>query len=503
MKYLLGIDIGTTNVKAVLFNTKGNSVGCVNRPYPTSHPFPGWSEQNPEDWYATSISAIRELLTQTAINPSNIISAGFAGHIRSIAFLDKYFGTVYPGIVWSDTRSSKTVDRLNDEMEDFLVEVTGNQAATNFSLSQILWMKENHPEVIEKTRYYVTPKDYVIYRLTGKLASDSSTQSGSLLLDIDRKDWSNRLLIRLGISRECLPVILRSIDVVGRITKTAAENSGLMSGMPVVVGGGDNDCAAIGSGAYISGTTSISLGTAGIILTLIDRPIRSAAGKLDVFSHVIPEAWYAMGMVKSAGFAFEWLKNRLIDERYALLGSEKRMSMDDWLENGADFSRNFVPGSNGLFCFPYYQGRGNPDKNPDATGVFWGLTESHINKQLIQSTMEGVGYCIRQCVDTISEIAPLNEIVCCGKGSSNTLWINIIANILGKPVWTSGGIGEGALGAAILAATGAGLYGTVQLACENMTKRDKQFLPQDEIVLAYEDYFARFCSLSDILWRRE
>lgn len=502
MDYILGIDIGTSNVKAVLYNTTGDLIAKSNKAYPTMHPNPGWAEQNPEDWFNSVASAIRELLISTTVSPREIISLGITGHIRTIAFLDQDFNALYPGIVWSDTRSRHTADFINSEMEEYLLKETGNRAATNFSLSQIVWVKENFPNVIKKTKFFVTPKDYVIYRLTGKFVSDPSTQSGSLLINIDEKDWSDELLLRFGISRDNLPVILQSTEVVGYVTSDAAENCGLVAGLPVVMGGGDNDCAAIGSGAYTIGTLSISLGTAGIILTQLENPIKSIAGRLDIFAHVIPGSWYAMGMVTSAGFALDWLKKRLNGEAESLTISEEIIPFDDWLTSSGVELNCFLPGSNGLLCFPYYQGKGNPDKNPDATGVFWGLTGSHSNKHMIQASMEGVGYCIRQCVDTISEISTINEIVCSGKGSTNTLWMKIISNILGKPIWTRWGVEVGSLGAAILAATGSGVYGTVLQACEIMTKRDKQYIPQDDIVLAYKNYYDNFCSISDILWRK-
>lgn len=501
MSYLLGIDIGTTNVKAVLFDKKGAEIGVADQAYPTSHPHPGWAHQQPEDWYQGVVGAIKRLLDRTGILPEEIMCAGFSGHIRTIAFLDEKFEAVYPGIVWSDTRSAEIAQKLNEEMEDFLVKITGNRAATNYSLPPILWMRENHPEIFKKTKYFCTPKDYVLWKLTGNFVSDPSNQSGSLLLDIDSKQFSLPLLERMGLKIDSLPRLKRSVDIAGYVTSQAALETGLKERLPIIIGGGDNDCAAIGAGAYAPGVVSVSLGTAGIVLTLLERPDRRVAQSLDMFAHVIPEGWYTMGMVKAAGFAMGWLKDRLAGEGYEVFPQGKAPSMGEWIQAMEQGMGEFSPGSDGLFCFPYYQGRGNPRKDPQAKGVFWGLTSSHTNRHLMQASMEGVGYCIKECIQAIEEFSSVEEIVCCGGGSSSKLWMQIIADILEKPVWTGGGAEKGALGAAILASVGAGLYSSVQQACKVMTRHDSRYLPRRKYCQAYEELFQQFCALSDLFWK--
>lgn len=496
MGYLLGIDIGTTNVKAVLFDQEGRSFGRSNQPYPTSYPQPGWVHQEPEDWYCAVAGAIRQLLKKSKIKPEEILCAGFSGHIRTVAFLDQDFQTLYPGIVWSDTRSAQIAQELNREMKGLLVEITGNEAATNYALSQILWMRRNHPMIMEKTAHFATPKSYVLWCLTGNFVSDPSDQAGSLLLDIRSKRWSRELLEKLELREECLPRLKRSMDVAGFINRQTAKDTGLCENMPVIVGGGDNDCAAIGAGVYESGVVSASLGTAGIILSLLDRPITPERGKLDLFPHVIPEDWYIMGMVKTAGDAVKWLKERLAGEGL----QENSLAMKEWTETLETEIGTYVPGSDGLICFPYYQGRGNPKKTSQAKGIFWGLTLAHTNHHFLQATMEGVSYCVRECIQAIEEISPVKEIVCCGGGSSSPLWMQITADILGKPVWVNQNSEEGALGAAILAAVGAGIYSDVAAACEKMTRHEKKYIPDLEKTKVYNQLFQQFCELSDQFW---
>lgn len=503
MKYVLGIDIGTTNVKAVLFEPDGSCGGSVNQPYPTSYPSAGRVEQNPEDWYCAVIRAIGALLKMASISSRDILCIGFSGQIRSIAFLDAAFQPLCPSIVWSDTRSASEVAQLNSDMQNRLIQITGNRAATNFALPNILWMSKHHPDIFASTRYLATPKDYVIYRLTGQFISDASNQSGSLLVDIHQQDWSDELLDYANITRESLPRLARSIDRAGSLTRLAAEESGLPEGLTVVLGGGDNDCAAIGSGAYEAGTAAISLGTSGIVLTRTDAPLLQAAGKLDIFTHVIPDRYYAMGMIKSAGQALEWLKKRLVDETSSLLGANPPLTMTDWLASMLGDRDVLVPGNDGLFLFPYFQGRGNPDKHSSARAVIWGMTGSHTNRHLAQAAMEGVGYAVRQCLDSIAEWMPLQEIICCGKGSANAVWMKMIANILGKPVWTNTSTEVSSLGAAILAATGIGLFASVEEACRVMAKKEKQYLPSETAIREYENCYNRFLELSALFWSKE
>lgn len=499
MKYLLGVDIGTTNVKAALFDRNGKSLGKVSEPYPTVYPRPGWAIQEPEDWYRGATRAILSLMNRTRAAPEDVLCVGFSGHIRTVAFLDAEFKTVYPGIVWSDVRSDRIARELNGEMEELLTEITGNRADTNYALPQILWMKKNRPDLFQRTRFFAAPKDYVVRRLTGNFVSDPSTQAGSLALDIRQKQWSEPLLRRFDIPPESLPELKQSIDIAGFIGGGAAVDAGLRPGTPVVLGGGDNDCAAIGAGAFEPGVVSVSLGTAGIVLTALRSPDIKAPGELDIFPHVIPGYWYAMGMVKAAGYAMDWLKARLADET----AGASAPSMKRWSGKLREEIGEYMPGGGGLFCFPYYQGKGNPRKEPRARGVLWGLSSSHTNRHLMQASMEGVGYCIKECVQAIEKYVPITEIVCCGGGSGDALWTQIIADILGKPIWTGGRSEEGALGAAILASVGIRLYKDAPEACGNMTRYDRQYTPIRKNAERYRDLFEKFRALSNLFRETE
>lgn len=494
MKKILGIDIGTTNIKAALFDLNGKRTADASIPYPTAHEPLGWAEQQPQDWYDGVVKAVRTLLSAKNQKPGDVACVCLDGHIRSVAFFDRSFETVYPGIIWSDTRSAEIAKEMNGRYGSALTKTTGNRADTNYALPNIVWLQRNLPELWVKTAFLASPKDYVIQKLTGKFVSDASNQAGSLLVDLDLRNWSTDLLHLFGIRTEMLPVLRRSADLAGTITKQASLDTGLPTGVPVIVGGGDNDTAALGAGVCGQGTLSVSLGTAGIILAPLERPLRGASEKLDVFAHVVPSQWYAMGMLKSAGYALEWLKERSTE----LCG--ERVSTKAWFAQLQSGSEPLLPGSHGLFCFPYQQGRGNPDKDARAKAAFLGISAGHTLRHFAQASMEGVAYCVKQCADSIGDSAEIRSVVCCGGGAENPTWLQIIAAVLGRPVKKNLNAFEGALGAAMIGAAGIGLFPSIGEACAAYAVSGEEIIPLPEHISQYEKLYEQFCGLSDRLW---
>lgn len=492
---IIGIDIGTTNVKAALFDMQGNLLCNASYPYPTTRPKPGWAEQQPEDWYGSVVQSLRTILSSPGVDRNQIAALCVTGHIRTIAFLDSSFATLYPGIVWSDLRSKDIADKLAADYGDLIGGITANRPASNYSLPSILWMKRNLPEQYKRTRFLATPKDYVVKQLTGAFVSDPSNQAGSLLLDVNRKKWSDKLLSEFQISKETLPELRCSTDLAGYITDRAAKDTGLPTGLPVYLGGGDNDTAALGAGVAAPHTLSVSLGTAGIILTPLEKPLRPVLGQLDLFPHVDSDHWYVMGMVKSAGFALEWLRDRLEGETLRNYNITTDRNWFAGLETGM---YGDLAGNNDLVCLPYFQGRGNPNKDAEATGVFFGLSSAHTNRHILRSAMEGVGFCIRECVDALYHLASVEEIVCCGGGSKSPVWMQMLADILEKPVAVNKGGCEGALGCAIIASVGMGAYANVQTACKAMVRYCQDYLPHQQQFQKYRETYSIFRQLSDV-----
>lgn len=494
MKYIIGVDIGTTNMKAVMYDTKGQRCASASVSYPTTHTVSGFAEQDPDAWYSGTVSSIKEVVLASGVDRSDILCVCFDGHIRSVGFFDRNFEVVYPGIIWSDTRSHEIAKQINENMGKELCDICGNVADTNYALSNIVWIQQNRPECWEKVAYLANPKDYILYRFTGEFVSDPSNQAGSLMLDLESKDWSDSLISRFGIKREMLPKIRKSTDVAGYLTRQAAEDTLLDVGLPIIVGGGDNDTAALGAGVCRKGILSVSLGTAGIILTLLDKPIRQVTPSLDVFPHVMPDKWYAMGMLKAAGYAVDWLKRQSTEV------SASHLSTSNWFYKLWNTDEDFVPGNDGLFCFPYFQGRGNPSKDATAKGAYLGITAGHTTKHFVQATMEGVAYRIRQCVETIEKHTPIDSIVCCGGGASNHVWLQIIASVINKPVMRGIGSDEGALGCAVMGAVAMGVFPTMDEACEAMIGAGDCIYPIAEQVAAYDKLFDTYCGLSTAIW---
>jgi len=391
--------------------------------------------------------------------------------------------------VWSDTRADNSVRSLSTKIKERVAAIGGNILTTTFSLAQILWIKEHLPSVLTDTRYLMAPKDYLLYRMTGQFLTDPSSQGGSLLLDIKKRDFSREILEFVGIPRDMLPEVKESTHIAGRVTLAASNETGLMTGTPVIVGGGDNDCTSVGAGVFEKGDVSISLGTAGIVLTPTDVPVSMKSGALDTFPHVFGK-WYLMGMVKAAGAAIAELKARLSDEAMAAAGLSP-VPTGKWID-GLTAESRYEPGSAGLLCFPYFNGRGSPEKNNAVRAAFFNLSATHTNSHLVQACMEGVAYCARSCIEVMHSMQKVRRVVCCGTGSVNELWMNIFANVLNLPIHTGNVTQDGTLGAAMLAATGMGFYADPPTALKAMTRLTRTYDPDDETssryTSLYQDY---------------
>ena len=497
--YLLGVDIGTTNVKAALFDTRGNRICVVNEGYPTYRPFPGWVEQDPNHWWSATVRTISQLISTTGIEPKRIRAIGLSGHVRSAAILDRNFNPIRNGIVWSDTRTEAEYRWLNEKMGDELISITGNKAATTFSAPQIIWLRNNYPHQYEKISYICTPKEFVIHKLTNVFAGDVSDQSGSLLMDAKKRNWSEQLLAKLELPREWFPPLYESQEVIGEIGAYAAAHTGLQEGTPVVAGGGDNSCAAIGSGICRKGIALIIIGTAGIVMSQLDEPKGDPEARLDLFCNSIPDKWYLIGLIQSAGFSLQWLANRLLQEKNADLEPNQQISSSEWLSKIEKDLALIPPGSEGLVFLPYLQGKGSPNRNSKATGVFCGMSGAHKNEHLIRAAMEGVGFCIRQCMDVLRQRTEINEIRCAGKGVTNETWLQIVSDILGQPIRTVATDEETSLGAAILAGVGAGIFSTVEEGCNNMVRKGVECTHDNTKANQYEECYGLFNSISSRL----
>ncbi len=451
--YLLGIDLGTTGVKSLVLDGDGAVVGTATAGLALSTPRPGWSEQEPADWWEATRVSVRAVLDRTGVRPEALVGIGISGQMHGAVLLDREGVPVRPCILWNDQRSAPQCDEIARRAggRARLLELVANPALAGFTAPKLLWVREHEPAVWARVATVLLPKDYLVYRLTGELGTEVSDAAGTLLLDVRRRAWSHELLALLDLSPALLPACRESSDIVGRVTAAAAAATGLAAGTTVVAGGADNACAAIGAGAIAPGRLVSSIGTSGTMIAPTAAPEVDTQGRAHTFCHAVPDTWYVMGVMLSAGGALRWLRDTLYEA--AEIGG--RDTYDAMMEGAAA-----VPaGAEGLVFLPYLSGERTPHGDPDARGVFCGLTLRHGRGHLARAVVEGVTFGLRDSLEIMRALdLPADRVYATGGGARSALWRQIQADVFGIPV-VAEPAGEGpALGAALLAGAGAGVF---------------------------------------------
>ncbi|MCD6495443.1 xylulokinase [Candidatus Bipolaricaulota bacterium] len=488
MPYLVGIDVSTTAVKAVMIDLHGELVGSASTPLSLSTPLPGWSEQDPSDWWEATITSLRALLNRANITPEKIVSLGLTGQMHGAVSLDAKGDIIRPAILWNDARTATQCAEINDLVgADHLREITGNPALVGFQAPKILWLKEHEPENYAKVRHILLPKDYIRYRLSGELATDTSDAAGTLLLDLAKRAWSDEILSTLGIPRDWLPDIFEGPEVAGHVTSGAAQITGLAAGTPIVAGAGDNAAAAIGCGVVSEGTGLLSLGTSGVIFAPTDTLRIDPTGALHAFCHAVPEAYHLMGVILSAGGSLRWARDILSNVQ------------SDTGDYGAfiEPAKRVAPGSEGLFFLPYLAGERTPHMDPAARGAWIGLSLAHRREHLVRAVLEGVAFALRDAWERMKMLGiapPTLRIV--GGGTKSAVWREIIAAVLDIPLQRLAIDKGAAFGAAILAGVGAGVYADVEESVARTVKLDDDLeRPIPSLVEQYEGIYRKYASL--------
>lgn len=486
---LLGIDIGTSATKTVLFDLAGKALASHTISYPMHCPRSAWAEQNPEDWWNATADGIRAVLSESGVPAREVRGVGLSGQMNGHVMTDRDGRVLRPAILWCDLRATEEVEEMNRRVgERRVVELTGNRAIPGLGAAKILWVKNHQPDIYERAAKILAPKDYVRYRLTGEYATEVSDASGLQLLDIRRRDWSDELLKALGIDREKLPRMHESPEVTGVISREAAERTGLLPGTIVAGGAGDNPAAGVGMGAMTDGLAFTTIGTSGVPYLLTERVLPDYEGRVNCLCAAAPGKWMMMGCVQAAGYSLKWLRDVVcgteIEEARAL-GRDAFAFMDD-------LAAGVAPGSEGLLFLPYLLGERSPHTDADCRGVFFGLSAIHGRPHMIRAVMEGVSFCLRECLDVYQELgcAPRDMRVC-GGGGKSALWRQMLADIYGCPVSTvQAAEGGAALGVAILAGVAAGEYASVEEACAALVQKNETHCPDPAVHRAYEGYYA-------------
>jgi len=488
MPYLLGLDVGTSGAKALICDERGKVLATATSEYPLASPEPLWSEQNPADWWRGAQDALRSVVKQAKVEAKQIVGLGLTGQMHGAVFLDARNEVIRPAILWNDQRTSDECNEITRRFEpEELIEIAGNPALTGFQAPKILWLRNREPENYARVAQVLLPKDYIRLLLTGVSATDASDAAGTLLLDLRKRDWSERMLNMLDIPRTWLPRVYEGPNVTGKLLPKVATALGLPDGLPVVAGGGDNAAAAIGTGVVQAGVVSSSIGTSGVLFAHAEKIALDPQGRLHTFCHTVPGKYHLMAVTLSAGGSFRWLRDVLRES-----AGPATLSYDEMTSAAAEIS----PGSNGLVFLPYLTGERTPHLDPWARGAFIGLTSRHTQAHLIRAVMEGVAFSLRDGLEIMRELqVPLGQIRATGGGGRSPLWRQMQADIYGMEVATLA-VEEGpAYGAALLAGVGAGLFSDVRDAVSRCVAVAGTTKPDPDTQERYEKVYAVYRKL--------
>lgn len=490
MKYLLGIDLGTSSVKALLLDKNGKIKGLSQESYSIDIPEEGYAEQSPEMWWEKTCLVIRNLLSKTAINPKEIDGIGLTGQMHGLVVVDGDGIPLRRCIIWSDQRTKKQVNYINNTFgKQALGKLTLNPIATGFYCASILWIKENEPDIYKKIHKAILPKDYIRLKLTGNIGTEITDASSTLLFDTAKLKWSDEMVSRLDINKDILPNCSTPCTIAGSINPESALSTGLCIGIPVVFGAGDQPTQALGNGIIEPGTVSVTIGTGGQVFTPVNTPIFDPLLRTHTFCHAIPNTWNIMGATLSAGLSMQWLQK--------ILGLE---SFDEM----STFADTIKPGSEGIIFLPYLTGERTPHMDPNATGMFYGLTLKHNKANLIRAVMEGVIFSLKDCLDIFYSLnLKTNKIIASGGGAKSTTWKQIIADVFGYDIYTSSATEQASVGATILAGLGVGWYTSADQACKSLVSLTNEVIrPNPANSKIYEKrletYRKLYSSLKDI-----
>lgn len=492
-KYLIGIDLGTSGTKTVLFGRDGRVIASATEEYPMAQPQNGWAEQSPADWWNAAQITLNRVLQDSGIDAKAVAGVGISGQMHGLVMLDENGEVLRPSIIWCDQRTGAECQEITERVgAERLIQLTANPALTGFTAGKILWVRNHEPEIYAKCRHILLPKDYVRYKLTGVFATEVSDASGMQLLDVPRRQWSQEVLQKLDIDPSLLGKVYESPEITGTVTTEAARLTGLREGTPVVGGAGDNAAAAVGTGVVADGRAFSTIGTSGVVFAHTDKVSIDPKGRVHTFCCAVPGAWHVMGVTQAAGLSLKWFRDTFCDSEIAVA---HRLGCDPYeiMTQEAELS---PIGANSLYYLPYLMGERTPHLDPDCRGVFFGLSAMHRKNDLIRAVMEGVTYSLNDCMNVLAEmgVSP-KRLLACGGGGRSGIWRQMQADVFDCPVCVAQSSEGPALGVAILAGVGTGLYPSVKEACDAMIHVGQEQKPIPENVAVYARKYQVYRSL--------
>ncbi len=468
---LIGIDVGTGGTRAVVIDERGTVIASATAEHePFASPQTGWAEQDPHDWWRATVKSLRNVLSQ--VNANEIASIGFSGQMHGAVLLDDANQVLRPALIWCDQRTSEQCQTITETIgASRLIELTSNPALTNFTLTKLIWVREHEPKLWSRFRSFLLPKDYVRFRLTGERATDVADASGTLLLDVAHRRWSDSMLDSLHIEKSCLPALYESPQVTGSVSQKAAAETGLREGTPVVAGAGDQAAGAVGMGIVRPGAVSATIGTSGVVFAATDRPALDRRGRVHTFCHAIPNRWHVMGVTQAAGLSLRWFRDQF---------GPRDANDGDPYDSLCKEAASAPPGSDGVLWAPYLMGERTPHLDPNARAAFTGLTMSHRRAHFIRAILEGVAYSLRDTLTIFAEMdVPVETIRLGGGGARARLWRQIQADVYGRAVEVLAAEEGAAYGAALLAGVGAGVWSSVDEACDAAVRVAERVEPEE------------------------
>lgn len=478
MKYVIGVDLGTSAVKILLVNQNGEVCKEVSKSYPLIIEKSGYSEQNPEEWVEKTTEGLAELLDQFDGDAAEIEGISFSGQMHGLVLLDENHQVLRNAILWNDTRTTQQCEEIYSVVgKERLIEVTKNPALEGFTLPKILWVKENEPQLFERALTFLLPKDYLRYRITGEIQMEYSDAAGTLLLNVAERQWSQEILDAFGLSPEFCPPLVESHEFVGTISPEFSKATGLTVGTKVFAGGADNASGAIGSGILSEGKSLCSIGTSGVVLSYEERNDLDFAGKVHYFNHGEENAYYTMGVTLAAGYSLSWFKDTFA----------KQEAFDQFLEGV-----NEVPvGSNGLLFTPYIVGERTPHADSAIRGSFIGIDASHERKHFARAVLEGITFSLNESIEIFrSSGKTIDSIISIGGGAKNETWLQMQADIFNAKIEKLASEQGPGMGAAMLAAYGCGWFPSLKDCAKAFIQVSKTYKPIPENVEQYKKLFS-------------
>ena len=490
MAYVIGVDIGTSGTKTVLFSEKGDVICSYTVEYPLYQPKNGYAEQEPMDWWNATLKGITYVVKTSNVDSNDIKGIGLSGQMHGLVMLDKNGDVLRKSIIWCDTRTQNECDEITNIIgKEKLIEITANPALPGFTASKIRWVQKNEPEIYEKCKHILLPKDFIRFKLTKEFATEVSDASGMQLLDIPNRCWSSEVVSKLGIDISMLGKVYESCEVTGKITKEVADITGLNQSTIVVGGAGDNAAAAVGTGVVANKRAFTTIGTSGVVYVHSDKVSIDTKGRVHTFCAAVPNEWHVMGVTQGAGLSLKWFRDNFCVEE---METAKLMGVDPYYL--MDKEAEQVPiGSNRLIYLPYLMGERTPHLDANARGVFFGLSAIHTKRDMLRAVMEGVTYSLCDCKNVFAEMdITFDTMMACGGGGSSPLWRKMLADTYNCNVSTVHSKEGPALGVGILAAVGSGLYSNVKEACDTIIKTDKTQEVNIIDSLEYKKYYSLY-----------